>query len=136
MMPHICDLSNCPQPVLIRLTLWEEQKHAAQLQAYLADAGHPFVIRRPNEVAIDPIFGTSGVYLELFVLPLDLERLMKILQLSNVEDLLESQFEMRFLPNLFLRRRRQPADIDMPYLEFKLVLGLLPRWQLSPEISS
>lgn len=123
---------------LVRVFIWETGDYAASLGRHLQAAGHPFVMRRRDQ--LPQAFaqscgqccgqsGRGGQIFELFTLPIDLGAVLDALHLEETERDLETGLDLSELPSLLLRRKRRPADPGNPEREFRRVLQHFPTWR-------
>lgn len=125
---------------LVRVFIWESNEYAASLGRHLQAAGHPFVVRRrdqlPQTFAQACTHCGRGQIFELFTLPIDLGAVLDALHLEETEHDLETGLDLSELPSLLLRRKRRPVDPGKPEREFRRVLQHLPTWQPDADLAA
>ncbi len=115
---------------LARLCLWEEQKYSESLQHFLREGGYPFVVRHDDceHLRKRAHERERGELIELFMLPIDLGRLLRHLDQPHVAVALEVAVDLTNMPMVLLWRRQTACDRRAPHLAFSPALQLLPRW--------
>lgn len=111
---------------LVRIVIRESRAHLSALTRYFRLTGRPFVIRPDNDSS--PAGPSNTKAIELFVVPIDIERLSQILKRKRRPGV-QVVLCVDTIPCVFMMRTGEPQNPNLPHLDWLPYLELLPVWK-------